>query len=96
MVSFNIFDFYMLMFQCFDGGPTAGFSARLNLCDRLSWLQEVDLLLMQWDIAYMQLEKAETTFEDSELLERPEHNLRCCGCTGWSHVILHMCVPCAC
>ena len=37
---------------------------------------------MQWDIAYMQLEKAETTFEAAELLERPEHNLRCCGCTG--------------
>ena len=30
----------------------------------------------------MQLEKAETTFEDATLLERPEHNLRCCGCTG--------------
>lgn len=44
--------------------------------------QEVDLLLLQWDIGYMQLEKAETTFEDAGLLERPEHNLRCCGCTG--------------
>ncbi len=37
---------------------------------------------MQWDIAYMQLEKAETTFEAAGLLERPEHNLRCCGCSG--------------
>ncbi len=37
---------------------------------------------MQWDIAYMQLEKAETTFEAASLLERPEHNLRCCGCSG--------------
>ncbi|KAL0050237.1 hypothetical protein WJX82_006955 [Trebouxia sp. C0006] len=44
--------------------------------------KEVDLLLMQWDIAYMQLEKAETTFEAAGLLERPEHNLRCCGCSG--------------
>ena len=48
------------------------------------------MLLMQWDVAYMQLEKAETTFEAGELLERPELNLRCCGCTGGSHVILHV------
>ena len=44
--------------------------------------QEVDLLLLQWNIAYMQLERAETSFEAAGLLKRPEHNLRCCGCTG--------------
>jgi len=43
---------------------------------------------MQWDIAYMQLEKAETTFEAAGLLERPEHSLRCCGCTGKSCLLL--------
>ncbi len=43
---------------------------------------------MQWDIAYMQLEKAETTFEAAGLLERPEHSLRCCGCTGNSCCVL--------
>ena len=45
-------------------------------------VQEVDLLLLQWNVAYMQLERAETTYEAAGLLKRPEHNLRCCGCTG--------------
>lgn len=45
-------------------------------------VQEVDLLLLQWNVAYMKLERAETTYEAAGLLKRPEHNLRCCGCTG--------------
>ena len=52
-------------------------------------LQEVDLLLMQWDVAYMKLEKAETSFEASGLMDRPEHNLRCCGCTGQTSFMNH-------
>ncbi|KAL3131896.1 hypothetical protein ABBQ38_007601 [Trebouxia sp. C0009 RCD-2024] len=44
--------------------------------------KEVDLLLLQWNVAYMKLERAETTYEAAGLLKRPEHNLRCCGCTG--------------
>ena len=48
----------------------------------LSAVQEVDLLLLQWDLACLKLEKAEADFERSQQKRRPTFRMRCCGCTG--------------
>ena len=48
----------------------------------LSAVQEVDLLLLQWDLACLKLEKAEADFERSKQKRRPTFRMRCCGCTG--------------
>ena len=48
----------------------------------LSAVQEVDLLLLQWDMACLKLEKAEADFERSKQQRRPTFRMRCCGCTG--------------
>ena len=48
----------------------------------MSAVQEVDLLLLQWDLACLKLEKAEADFERSKQKRRPTFRMRCCGCTG--------------
>lgn len=45
-------------------------------------LQEVDLLLQQWDKAWEKLAQAEARFEQSMCERRPTHRLGCCGCMG--------------
>ena len=44
--------------------------------------QEVDLLLVKWDGAWVQLARAEGLYEASGCKRRPRHRTRCCGCWG--------------
>ena len=45
-------------------------------------LQSVDLLLIAWDQACAQLERAEAFYEKIGGVKRPTHRLRCCGNVG--------------
>lgn len=45
-------------------------------------LQSVDLLLIAWDQACAQLERAEASYEKIGGVKRPTHRLRCCGNIG--------------
>ena len=68
--------------RCASQAPEQAHSQVAARTGVLSAVQEVDLLLLQWDLACLKLEKAEADFERSQQKRRPTFRMRCCGCTG--------------